>query len=346
MNDGVPRAFGPSLEHAILETLAYFDVFDFPVCPEAMHRYLHDLPVSRAGLQAALYSLALARRIETQDGYYVLAGRRSLVDLYASSAPQKARCLHLALQYGRLLSRLPFIRMVAITGSVAMQNGASGADLDYLLVTPSGRVWLGRLFAVALGRWARLQGDILCPNIVLSADSLLWRQRDIYAAHELTQMIPVSGFDLYWRLRALNAWTQTFLPNSSGAPFSVSLREPASRPLQRLLELPLQTALGTALEQFEMNRKIARFKRQPGFGVETVFDPDLCQGNFLNHGTHTQQAFEHRLMDLGLSRSVPYALSEDWLKPAASRAFHEPAAGNTLDPTGYRSIKGPAVAND
>lgn len=305
MNTFFAPAPGSSLKRSILETLAYFDVFDYPVRLEDLHRYLHHARVSRTELEHALASTERAGRIEIHDGYYVLTGRRSLIDRFETSDRQNARRLHLALRYGRSLARLPFIRMVATTGSVAMQNGGPDADFDYLLVTQPGRLWLARLFAMLFVRWARLQGVTICPNVILSEDALVWAAHDPYSAHELTQMIPVAGLQIYRRMRRLNGWADTLLPNADGEPALVAPDQSTSRSWQRLVESLLGGPLGTALDRLEMNRKVSQFRNQPGFGVETVFTSDVCQGNFLHHRERTRLALEQRLAALGLTSSVP-----------------------------------------
>ncbi len=47
-----------------------------------------------------------------------------------------------------------------------------------------------------------------------------------------------------------------------------------------------------------MKRKIARFVQQDGFSDETVFNTDMCQGNFDHHRELTHVIFEERLNSL------------------------------------------------
>ena len=56
-----------------------------------------------------------------------------------------------------------------------------------------------------------------------------------------------------------------------------------------------------------MTRKIARFTNQEGFGLETTFTADICQGNFDHHGSWTMQKYHERLFALsGGSSSEAY----------------------------------------
>jgi len=48
--------------------------------------------------------------------------------------------------------------MVAITGSLAMNNVENNPDIDYLVVTVGGRLWMVRAMVLAAARLAALHG--------------------------------------------------------------------------------------------------------------------------------------------------------------------------------------------
>ncbi len=309
-----------SLERAILEALAYSDIFDHPLRFDELHRYLP----TRAGkenLSSALTSLN--GQIGKRGEYFFLTGREEIVEIRKQRLARSENLLPHALRYGRILGALPFIRMVALTGSLAMLNISKNADFDYMLVAAKGRVWTARAFALALNRLARLFGHTICPNLIVSESALEWPLHDLYSARELAQMIPIAGMDVYRRVMEINAWAMEFLPNSIDAndanlPSYANKGKIHSRnsPLRdirvkSLLEFPLQGKLGDRLEAWEMTRKIARFSKQPGFGEETVFNAEICQGNFHHHRKWTHEIYTRKLSELDDSSPLPIALSGD-----------------------------------
>ncbi len=277
------------LSQAILHTVTYSDIFDYPLTVPEVHQYLTGLKASFEEVAQALNEGPVTR---TGD-YFTLPGREEIVSFRADREARSQKLLPGALRYGRILGTLPYIRMVALTGSLAVMNISESADFDYMLVAARGRVWTARAFALAFNRLTRLHGHTICPNLIISETSLAWPLHDLYSARELCQMIPITGMDVYDRLLNANQWAKGFLPNC-GHDFSREQRATSATPLKALIELPLRGKLGDRFENWEMDRKIARFQKQAGYGDETVFTAEICQGNFHHHRSWTRDMFESK----------------------------------------------------
>ena len=184
-----------SVEAAILRTVLYADVFDFPLTAHEIHHFLiHPEPLHYELIAETLdCSVTLGSLVEVMDGYVVYGGRHEIVSNRKRREATSETLWPLALKYGRWLARLPFVRMVAITGALAVRNAAEDDDdLDYILVTARHRVWITRAFSILVVRLVRLGGIEVCPNYVLAENTLEQTKQDIFMAHEVAQMIPLS----------------------------------------------------------------------------------------------------------------------------------------------------------
>lgn len=287
----------PPLHQAILQTLAYADVFDYPLTAPEIHRYLVGIPTTLTTVHDTLTNgLQRSNTIAQSGEYFTFPGREGLTETRARRATQAARLWPHAMHYGHLLAHFPFTRMVALTGALAVNNVEDGADIDYFIVTEPGRLWLCRALIIGLVRLTARRGIILCPNFFLAENALELPDRSLYTAREMAQMIPLSGMDIYHRIRQANAWVCDLLPNAGGPPPRIIPTPPTrSAPLKKVAETVLRTPLGGKIESWEMNRKIQKFTSQFPTTTETRFSADRCQGHFDGYGKKTMEAFQSRV---------------------------------------------------
>ncbi len=293
-----------ALERAILRTVLYSDLFDYPLTLAEVAHYLIGQPGTLAEVRASLSrSSWLAERVIHCDGYLVLRGREALIVRRLDRATASDRLWRQARRFMRILRALPFVRMIAITGALAMHNSDAHDDIDVLIVTASDRVWLTRALAIALVYAGKLCGATLCPNYVISERALTLERHTLFVAHEFAQMVPVYGLTVYDRMCASNLWVQRMLPNAA-QPFWHEPEEkpgPIGRGIKRGLEKLLAGRLGKWLENWEMCRKIRKF--QPRLGQPdgaALLDRDHVKGHFEDYGGSVMRLYTERAAQLEL----------------------------------------------
>jgi hypothetical protein len=289
---------------AILHTLVYADLFDYPLRSEEIHRYLTGYPAPLAVVKEHLHQDGrLGEHLGSAAPFWFLTGREHLVGLRREREAFSLVLWEKAERYGRLIAAIPFVRMVSITGSLAMNNVSSpNDDIDLLIVAVENRVWFARGLTILIVHLARRFGVELCPNYVIAENRLEHGKPSLYTAHEMAQLIPVSGLDMYYRLLERNVWLTGFLPNTSPRHARVGEKGPAMRVGQRVLEAALSGSLGDAVERREREHKIPRLRQiaiERG-GSGAIYTPELCKGHADDHSATVYRRYVTRLAAYGV----------------------------------------------
>lgn len=288
-----------NLLHSTYQTLAYADLFDYPLTAQEVYRYL---TLANTSFEEVALVLADETHFSNVENYYTVRGREEIVETRKQRGEVARRLLPKAARYGQIIASLPFVRMVAITGSLAMSNTDEGKDIDYMVVTAPGHLWTCRALCLLLARFAKLEGIDLCPNYLVTTNALEVEEHSLYVAHELAQMIPLSGMEIYDEMKRLNGWMTDYLPNSLMAPempLGLKLVEKHSG-IQKVLESLFRLPFAKWFEKWEMNRKMARLTREQSSSFESYFSADVCKGHIDRHKQKTEYALQEKLKRISL----------------------------------------------
>jgi ABC-type multidrug transport system fused ATPase/permease subunit len=292
-----PFDFSADMEQALLSTLAYADIFDQPLTLEEIHRYF-PVAISMADLRRLIDRSG--PMVEQAGGCYMLVGRSATLLTRARREAASWRMWKRAQPIIQVLTALPFVRMLALTGSLAMQGAEQTDDVDLFIVTAPGRLWICRAMILLIARIGRPFGVRLCPNYLVTEGALELPERSLYVARELVQMVPLAGFALYDRMRLLNDWAGDYLPNAIRPPLSPMRLGSVSflRQVRRLGEILLRIFPLRIAEEFEMRRKIRMLQREQAESREACFSADICKGHAGRYGSRIERQLGERLAGL------------------------------------------------
>jgi hypothetical protein len=271
-NEDVNMNHSP-LEKSILATLAYFDCFDLPLRREEIFRWqYHDLSrgignghsVNEGEINQALGGLQSQKVIEQDTDYFFLPGRRHLLRLREERFEENKRKWRIAKTAARWLRMAPFLKLVAVCNTLAINNARPESDIDFFIVTSSFRLFTCRAFITWLVSFLGLRRhgskikNRICLSFYVTEDYLdlkdiLLEPRDPYFAFWLDQLVPLyDRHNFLSKLRAENQWVREYLPNA----FSVTDENhrikpgPISSLIQGLFELTFMPPLGNWLEDY------------------------------------------------------------------------------------------------
>ncbi len=202
--------------HHELATLAYADVFDYPLTKEELSLWL---------IKKRAMSPSFFRYVSFRDGFLTLPKRRGLVrrrkkrEIYAKAKWEFIR------RVAPLFRLVPTVTLVGVTGGLSMNNVKHDDDIDLFFIVRPGTLWLSRLTLTLLAEALRIRrrpqetavADKVCLNMFMEEGSLALprNERDLFSAHEVLQMVPLwQKGNSHQKMLSSNRWVSHYLPNA------------------------------------------------------------------------------------------------------------------------------------
>ena len=269
-----------SVTDAIQRTLEYSNLFQYPLTKEELRERLFDVRVDDHSFEAALKSF----QYEPDPALVALRAARQKI---SDQAIQEAR------RGLRTLASLPFVRMIAFSGSTAHRNMTTTEDVDLFMIVEDGKVWA--VFLVAMV-WAKLKGlrKKLCMNYLLSDGAMALWEQDAFTAQQAASLKPIYGKTVYDRFIDANPFVSLRFPNFNPSSHRDVYPEIQAAGSKRLLERILNFGAAQVIERFSrlvlgwyLARKINPFS-------DVRLDPHRLK---LHLHSHKQQVLDSAALD-------------------------------------------------
>lgn len=217
------------LTRTVLATICYYDALEYALSAFDVWRHLslEDVNVQPQYRNARtvgevliiLDTLVRDGRIICANGLYTLPGSTSLIQERQRRNRISTEKLQKMSRAVRLLRYMPFVRMVWVTGRLAMKNAVDTSDWDVLIILKKNHIWTGR-FAITiltqimgLRRTDAHHADHLCLNYWITTESMMISLDDRYSAHEYMTARPLFASINPEAFLHANSWIKKFRPN-------------------------------------------------------------------------------------------------------------------------------------
>lgn len=208
-------------QNQIINTLHYKKIFTQPLTLHQILYFGHGEFDNLEFMKSALDNLVENKKIKIRDNkFYLSSTRIKNSDKRYRDAKREFDNLEYIIQK---LNKIPFIKFVGVTGSLASYNfDKENEDVDLFIIVEDGRLWITRMFTVLIFKLLNSyvndeKSEIkICPNIYLSSKNLTWSydKRNIYVAHEIAMIQPLlNKEDMYFKFLKANEWVKEYLPN-------------------------------------------------------------------------------------------------------------------------------------
>jgi len=278
-------------ELAVLQSVVYASLFDYPLTLEQLH-------ASLVGTRAEPDAIAswwqqsefLQAAVSHHEGWYFPAGRGDLIATRARREALSRALLERDRSLLALVAGMPFVRMVALSGSLAHLNAEGTADLDLFVITAPKRVWSVTLAVLVI---ARLRGwrKQLCLNYVVSERSMKIAPPDLFSANQIIHLRPITGQRVFERFVAQNRFVRSCYPNFARRLESAPVDAEREHWLERLLSCgPAQIAerLSRALYGWHLRRKATTWQSCDQVRLE----PECLKLHTSSHRASTLEKFD------------------------------------------------------
>jgi hypothetical protein len=166
---------------------------------------------------------------------------------------------------------MPFVRAVFVSGELSKNTTSPGSDVDFVVLTEPGRLWIARTLLILFKKTALLNRKrFFCLNTFVAVDHLDWEERNVYSATEVAHLKALFNSGMYRMFMEANSWIHEIFPNFRAGVLPEFPANDRPSIIQRLLEAPFRFLPSDRLDRALQHLWERVWERRyPQFDVET-----------------------------------------------------------------------------
>lgn len=302
------------IEKSILQTLAFYDIFNRPLMLEELWRFLYKNPASKLQVLMGVKKLLEKRLIFKKNNYYFLAANKKIIKDYLRLRPHNRRLWQKVFWVMKILKFAPFVKNISIINSLSFAVANEESDIDIMVISKKNRLWTARAFVILLleiigqnkNRWHR--AGKFCLGFAYDETRLNLRtvlpKKYLYSAFWLGNFTPVLDRKMYQRLIAENPWIYEELPNWT--PEETSNYSAKNSRFEKLLSGKLGERLENWLAEVQIKRVWADPENIKGLKGLVIADSHMLK----MHPKDMRPEYQRRWLDLMLRHRSASTLSK------------------------------------
>lgn len=245
----------------ILRTLLYYDIFSHPLKPEEIFIFLpkNSMPKSKVLGMIENFSSEKESAFAQKDGFVYVKPNDHYISRRISKENFSRRMWLAARIMTHVIKRFPFVRAVFITGSLSKNSSEKISDIDYMIITSRGRLWISRTLLILFKKIFLFNSyKYFCLNYFITEDNLEIPFKNVFTATEVAYIKATFNTDLMYDFVMANKWIKDYFPNYKfldpylhSAGFKVNNRRSI---LQRLTEIFFRGRWGDKLDNYLLQK--------------------------------------------------------------------------------------------
>ena len=330
------------LEKQILATIVYYDILNYPLTAFEVFLYLVNekkslehqqslesrrksgrkdsitLPDFRQDSICHLLNNSeyLKKQISQKHGFYFLKEREKIVQQRLNRKKLADQKWKKAKKIFWIMQIAPFVKMILVSGSLAMGNSKNESDIDLIIIAKKGRIWTVRTFVTLLTSvlGIRRHGDKtrnkICLNHYITDKSLKIPFESLYNAQSYVHLVNIYNSKedkkIFRRFQEENGWIKKYACNYESSELS-GFRSIGRNKIFGLVsgffEIILSGKFGNYLEKELSIIQSKRIKKDPLYkksGGRITISDDQLEFHPDSHEANVIPEFNKRMKKLGL----------------------------------------------
>lgn len=252
---------------SILKVLAYFKIFEHPLKLREIAALCN---ISVQETEQNLSFLIEDEMIFDFEQYYSTSRNVAQYSGLRKVKEAEAEKYFIKLKkYAKLLATFPFVRGIAVSGSLSKGVMNPDGDIDYFIITKPGRLWICRTLMILFKKLFLFNSKkYFCVNYFVDENNLQIRDKNIFTATEFVHLIPVFEHSCILNVFLFqNNWVHKYYPNLPD--WNRNYLVQCNIKLKNAFELLLKTSVFNPLEKlchhitlYYWRKKFPNFKKE------------------------------------------------------------------------------------
>ena len=253
----------------ILKTLLYYDIFSHPLKPEEIFIFLPQNSIPKDEIIKLISDLSSenSSKFAECSGYVYIKPNRHYVELRRKKEKCSRKMWRIARLMTHVIKRFPFVEAVFVSGSLSKNSSEEISDIDFMVVTKTGRLWVARTLLMLFKKLFLFNSyKYFCLNYFITEDNLEIKFKNVFTATEIAYIKTTFNTQLMHEFVMTNKWIKEYFPNYKfldpylhSAGFKVNNRKSL---LQKLLEIPFSGMWGNKLDDYFKEKTSGFWKKK------------------------------------------------------------------------------------
>lgn len=301
-----------NIEKSILNTIVYFDIFNFPLTQIEIYKNLYSLDVD-IGFDEFLSVLEnseiLKSEIDSKEGFYFIKGKEDIIYTRKDRYILAYKKYNSAIKYIKKLLYFPCFRSINICNTLAIENSKESSDIDLFIITKHNRIWTARFVAIIISKLLNLrpkknnQKNKICLSFYIDEDNLdienVSKNDNIYFIYWISQLVNIyDENNIFNKFFDKNIWIKKYIRNiynfDAGYMRKVFLKK-NNITFRNIFSLLSTDNLENRLKKIQINKMNIAIKNKLNINDDVFIDKGIIKLHTNDRREQYKDEFDNRI---------------------------------------------------